>query len=181
MDVTSADVNLDLPSLIPLYVRDISQLRLEKKGLCGLTDAPDSVASAMLPKLPTPASEIAALRRQVAYAQYALDQQQALLDMKNKLLNQQAQVIASAEAALRNAEDGLANIPAQIANLKNQIVSTTNQIAGVDLKSESSLPEPRRGFPHGRSVRSRLHNQSCSQPCMAEPEQYAQLIYSGAE
>ena len=128
IDLTSQDQGIDIPSVVPLLVRDISELRLEKKGLCGLTDAPDSVASALLPPLPTPASMIAELKQQVTYAQYGLEQQQSLVAIQQKLLDQQVQVLLSSQQILSNAESELANIPGQIANLENQITTIQKQI-----------------------------------------------------
>lgn len=128
VDISGKDDNVDIPTVVPLYVRDISKLRLEKKGLCGLTDAPDSVASSIIPGIPTPASTIAALKQQVALAQYALDQQKSLLDIQQKLLQQQLDVIASAQQTLGSAVDEIANIPGQIANIQNQITNVQKQI-----------------------------------------------------
>jgi hypothetical protein len=129
IDLIGKDDNLDIPAVVPLYVRDISQVRLEKKGLCGLTDAPDSVASALLPPLPTPANTIAALKQQVAYAQYALDQQQTLVGIQEKILQQQVQIIGSAQKEIASAQYDLANIPGQIANAKNQVLDVQRRLA----------------------------------------------------
>ena len=128
IDISGKDDNVDIPTVVPLRVRDITRLRIEKKGLCGLTDAPDSVASALLPALPTPASTIAELQQQVAYAKYALDQQQSLLDIQQLLLNQQIDIIRNAQQTLASAEGEIANLPGQIANIQNQITSVQKQI-----------------------------------------------------
>src|ERR1022692_332378 len=128
VDFNGKDDSIDVPAVVPLYVRDISKVRLEKKGLCGLTDAPDSVASSSLPALPTPAAMIAALKQQAAYAQYALDQQQSLLNIQQKLLEQQVQVIANAQQTVASAENELANIPGQIANIQSQLATTQKQL-----------------------------------------------------
>jgi hypothetical protein len=123
IDLTTPDSNLDIPAVIPLYVRDISEVRIEKKGLCGITDAPDSIAGAMLPNVPTLAGEIEALKKQVQYAQYALDQSQSLLDIQHRLMDQSAQQVVNAEASLRTAEDELVNLPGRIADLQNQVIT----------------------------------------------------------
>lgn len=128
VDFAGKDDNIDIPAVVPLYVRDITQVRLEKKGLCGLTDAPDSVAGALVPGIPTPANMIAALKQQVALAQYALDQQQALVDIQNKLLDQQVQLITNAQQTIVTAENELANIPGQIASIDNQFVDVQKRI-----------------------------------------------------
>jgi hypothetical protein len=128
VDFNGKDDSIDVPAVVPLYVRDISKVRLEKKGLCGLTDAPDSVASSSLPGLPTPAAMIAALKQQAAYAQYALDQQQSLLNIQQKLLEQQVQVIANAQQTVASAENELANLPGQIANIQSQLATTQKQL-----------------------------------------------------
>jgi hypothetical protein len=128
VDFAGKDDNIDIPAVVPLYVRDINQVRIEKKGLCGLTDAPDSVAGALVPGIPTPANMIAALKQQVALAQYALDQQQALVDIQNKLLDQQVQLITNAQQTIATAENELANIPGQIASIDNQLVDLQKRI-----------------------------------------------------
>ena len=109
-------------------MRDISQLRLEKKGMCGLTDAPDSVAGSLLPGFPTPAATIAALKQQVTYATYALEQQQSLLDIQNKLLEQQLQTLANAQQVITSSTNEIATLPGQISNAQNQLVNVQKQI-----------------------------------------------------
>jgi hypothetical protein len=148
IDLTTRDDNVDVPSVVPLYVRDITRVRLEKKGLCGLTDAPDSVAGLVLPAIPTPAETIAALKQQVVLAQYALDQQQAALDLQQKLLDQQVQAISIAQQTISSAENELATIPGQIANIQNQLTSLQKQLlqtpANVTQRACSTVSTPGR-------------------------------------
>ena len=72
IDVSHADPAIDIPGLVPLTVGDITQVRIDKKGLCEPTNAPDSVAAMALPSVPTPADLVDVAQKQVALGQYEL-------------------------------------------------------------------------------------------------------------
>jgi hypothetical protein len=72
-----ADPAIDIPGLVPLTVGDITQVRIERKGLCGLTNAPDSLAAMALPSVPEPADLVDVAEKQVALVQYALVREKA--------------------------------------------------------------------------------------------------------
>jgi hypothetical protein len=128
VDLTTKDDGIDIPDIVPLTMRDLTQVRVEKKGLCGLTDAPDSVASLLIPGIPTPASTVAALEQQVKYAQYALDQQQRILDHQQDLLSSAASKLNDAQQSLNSSLTDLSTIPGKIAEAKNQALDVQRQI-----------------------------------------------------
>ena len=74
-------------------------MRIEKKGLCGLTDAPDSIYDPKFLQWFNPADPVGSLQKQVQVAQHVVDQKKSLMDEKQKVINQQIQNIQDAQAS----------------------------------------------------------------------------------
>jgi hypothetical protein len=88
IDVSRADPTIDIPGLVPLTVGYTTQVRIDRKGLCGLTNAPDSLAAMALPSvLPKRADLVDVAQKQVALVQYAVGREKAALDVEQGVLN----------------------------------------------------------------------------------------------
>jgi hypothetical protein len=119
------ELDVTRPATDPLYVDDIVEARLEKKGIHGWTDAPDSVIDPLLPsgKI-SPADLVAVYQKQVNVARYGVDQASSALLSVNHIIDEQDKAILAANQVLSQAEDAIKTAPATIATLNNRIVDT---------------------------------------------------------
>ena len=131
IDVNHADPAIDIPELVPLTVGDITQVRIDKKGLCGLTNAPDSLAALALPSVPKPADLVDVAQKQVALMQYALDREKAALDVEQGVIDHATAALLDANNKLTDAVTKLSTLPTTIANIQNQIVGVQKQLLKV--------------------------------------------------
>ena len=127
---TIGPLDINRPATDPLYVDDLVEIRLEKKGINGWTDAPDSLIDPLLPpgKI-SPADIVGVYQKQVAVAQYATNQAAANLSTINSLIDQQDKAIQAANQIIGTAEASASQIPIDIANISNQIVSAQASLA----------------------------------------------------
>ena len=100
IDLDTPDPAIDIPKLVPLSLEDITQVRIDKKGLCGMTNAPDSIASMLLPSVPKPQDLLEAAQKQVALTQYALERQQAALNVVQGQLDHATSALIDANKKL---------------------------------------------------------------------------------
>lgn len=125
-------IQLDVsrPPTDPLYVDDIVEVRLEKKGIHGWTDAPDSYIDPLLPSTKiSPSDLVAVYQKQVEVARYGANQAASALTAVNHVIDEQDKAIAAANQVLNQAEDAIKTIPGTIANLNNRIVDTQVHLA----------------------------------------------------
>jgi hypothetical protein len=127
----------------PLYVDDLVEIRLEKKGINGWTDAPDSLIDPLLPSGKISPSDIVAVyQKQVAVAQYATSQAAAALTAVNSVIDQEDRVIQSANQVLNTAEGVARGVPTEIANVSNQIVDAQAHLATTAQHIVGKIPVP---------------------------------------
>jgi hypothetical protein len=139
IDLANADPAIDLPALVSLTVGDITQLRIDKKGLRGLTNSPDSVAAMLLPSIPKPADLIDAAQKQVALTQYALERDKALLDSVQNQLDHATAALIEANNKLSVAVSKLDTLPKTIGGLQNQLVDAQKQVLQIPQHSHADL------------------------------------------
>ena len=95
IDVSHADPAIDISGLVRLTVGDIT--------LCGLTNAPDSLASIALPPDPKLADLVDVAQKQVALVQYALGREKTALDVEQGVLNPATAALIDANNKLSDA------------------------------------------------------------------------------
>lgn len=138
-------IQLDVsrPPTDPLYVDDIVEARLEKKGINGWTDAPDSYIDPLLPsgKI-SPSDLVAVYQKQLAVARYGADQAAAALAAVNRTLDQQDTAIRAANQILNGADATIRQIPTDIANINNRIVDTQVHLANTAQHIIGKVPVP---------------------------------------
>lgn len=127
----------------PLKLDDIRLLRLEKKGINGWTDAPDSYIDPLLPSgRISPAQLVDEFQKQVSVAKYAVSRANAALDEVNKLVDVQDKAIQGANDLLNEASNDLRQLPGQIAGVENSILSTQARLAQTPLNVLKDVPIP---------------------------------------
>jgi hypothetical protein len=116
---------------------------LEKKGIHGWTDAPDSVIDPLLPsgKI-SPADLVAVYQKQVAAARYGVDQASSALFSVNHIVDEQDKAILAANQVLNQAEDAIKTVPATIANLNNRIIDTQVHLVNTAQHIIGKVPVP---------------------------------------
>ena len=134
-----SDRTIDLPledhSTDPLYSDDIVQLRLEKKGMCGFTNAPDSPLDVMIPEVPiTPQQTVEFFRGQVRLAQYAVGRAQVGFDEATKAAKAAADIIAEATKSLNEAQGQLLKLPDFVAEANNRLIDLKARVMLVPLE-----------------------------------------------
>jgi hypothetical protein len=140
---TIGPLDLTRAATDPLYVDDIVEVRLEKKGINGWTDAPDSLIDPLLPSGKISPTEIVGVyQKQVAVAQYGANQAAASLAALNGLIDQQEAVVQAANKALSNEEESARKIPADIASLNNRIIDAQAHLATTAQHIIGKVPVP---------------------------------------
>lgn len=126
-----------------LYIDDILQVRLEKKGLHGWTDAPDSPLDLVLPvdKL-SPAAIVDVFEKQIPVAQYGVTRARAALDAANNLLDVQDKAITKANKVLDDASNEIKQLPNALAAVQQRIINTNFQLAREPLTILGDVPIP---------------------------------------
>jgi hypothetical protein len=129
IDLSKPYGDQDLPTLVPLFVDDIIHVRIEKKGICGLTDSPDSLFDPQLLTGFNPLDPVGSLRKQVQVAAYLVDQKKSLAEQQQKIIDQQVQNIAAAQKIIDDAANTAARAPQLVAQMQNQVVDLQRSIA----------------------------------------------------
>ena len=129
IDLSKPFGDQDLPTLVPLFAKDIAYVRLEKKGICGLTDSPDSIFSPNFLEGFNPADPIGSMQKQAQAAQYLVGQKKSIVDEQQKIIDQQVRNIDAAQAIIDSASKTISTGPQLVAQLQNQIVDLQKSIA----------------------------------------------------
>jgi hypothetical protein len=137
------DLDVTRPATDPLYVDDIVEARLEKKGIHGWTDAPDSVIDPLLPSGKISQADLVAVyQKQVNVARCGVDQASSALLSVNHIIDEQDKAILAANQVLSQAEDAIKTVPATIANLNNRIVDTQVHLVNTAQRIIGKVPVP---------------------------------------
>lgn len=99
--------NDEVPAAVPLIVDDITYVRLEKKGIFGFTDAPDSLIDTLIPGGATPGNVLTYLTQQDVIKQAAVGVATQQLDATSKLVDLETGALDAATGALNDATAGL--------------------------------------------------------------------------
>ena len=94
--LTQADINhsyFEVEKGGQLRVRDLAYVRIEKKGICGITDAPDSLLDLAFPGGATPANLLPSARAEVEKAQAALGTAKSALTLHVSLVHSEQAAI----------------------------------------------------------------------------------------
>lgn len=129
IDISKSLADQDQPSLVPLFTNDIAYVRIEKKGICGLTDAPDSIFAPNFLQGFNPADPIGSMHKQAQAAQYLVDQKKTLMDQQQGIIDQQVKNVAAAQAVIDSAANTISTAPQLAAQIQNQIVDLQKSIA----------------------------------------------------
>jgi hypothetical protein len=97
----------------PLRVRDIGYVRIEKKGICGITDAPDSLFD--------PASFLPSAEAEIEKAQKALSEAGKLIDLHRQAIKAEQEAIDAAAKANQDFLNKKADAEKQLLDLNVSI------------------------------------------------------------
>ena len=135
----------------PMFLEDIIHVRLEKKGVLGFCNTPDSFLYG-LGSIPSIADMIGLLRKQVQEQQYAITLLQGALGNKDqalKAVTAQYSAIASAITDLNGRLAELAKKINSLPDLQRQLDDAVNTLAHTPGKILKNLPIPKIHTPLG--------------------------------
>jgi len=138
------EVTIDLDvSGLQLSEEDITQVRLEKKGILGFTNAPDNFfyGEGYFPSL---VSEVAMLRKAVQEAQYAVSQAQSFLPDKKTAQDAANEAYKDATKPVEVAQDVLDKAVAHVSNLQNlekELSQVVTELPTLPLKIPNPAPK----------------------------------------
>ncbi|MDN3585018.1 hypothetical protein [Mucilaginibacter flavus] len=136
-DPNNIDENVSLvKENIPLYVEDITQLRIEKKGISapfkkeigGITNAPDDVSGMIINQLLGPIDLVSDYQKKVETAKNLLNQKQDLIQVQQELIDKQTKKIIDEDKIILNSTSQITKISTDIKFLKNRIIDLNNDL-----------------------------------------------------
>jgi hypothetical protein len=132
------DAYFELSAPGKLRVRDIAYIRIEKKGICGLTDAPDSLLDLVFPGGATPANLLPSARAEIEKAQTELARVSSLLDLHAKAIEAEQKTINSLAGDLNHLQDQKTSLEKSALDLNTAILQKQHDLdSGVIQKTES--------------------------------------------
>src|SRR5579884_1932308 len=142
--LSAADINnsyFQLSGAGKLRVKDIAYIRLEKKGICGLTDAPDSLLDLLFPGGATPANLLPSARAEIEKAQAAIGLANDGLALHKKAIEAEQNVINDIDAKLNQLNSLKSTAEKTAIDLNSALIQKQHDIESGSIKHFESVVE----------------------------------------
>jgi hypothetical protein len=133
LDIAVYDQSFEAPAAKALHVKDIAYIRLEKKGICGLTGASDSLLDLAFPPggatpanlMPSAASQLETLQSQLSDARRGLALHAMMIEAQQKGINANQDELMQVSTIQAEAEKGTKHLNSLIQQKQKDMANGT--------------------------------------------------------